>query len=520
MKKIITLLVVSLTIFSIYAQNDLLVYQYQNINGKNHLTNDLLLANEYVFADRIEQYYIDTISNTITLQLRGVSKNGKWLNGSGNFLLFDLQSDRIKWDKKINYNETSILQSNDIIIETSTLGSNYLNPDNGLVQSRTKIPVNFISSNNKIGIGYETTNFDGYQNNLVGVELTSGSPLWKREISHEYGWNEETMLNDSVLLLVSDGLHSINLKTGFGWDFKAKTGGKDYTATVVTNVLGVAIAVLTGVLVYSAEPDIITNLTSNVVSDSSGIYYASRENISRFDMNGKLIWVDKLEKNKVSNSTLIIRDSMLYMINRGNGLMNNNLTYIGKSFFSGYNKLTGNQIFYSQFDGVKNLIKDFKVIEDTIFFALNDRVLKYSMITGDELASQPFGIKEIGEFTSFADKNLYLMTDSVFENLTGNSEFYFLKTKNDKLLVLNKQLEISRLIDLNEIYTCYLTIGNLRFLAKGDETYILDKENNIVATINASQYAKLIGTKLIDIHESSVIEIELGGVLKLNKMIK
>ncbi|MFA5045521.1 MAG: hypothetical protein WC542_06300 [Paludibacter sp.] len=513
MKKFILFIFLGLHLTCIGATNDLLIYQYQNISGKNYKTNEMILANEFVFADRIEQYYLDTISNSIFLQLCGTSKNGKWLNDSGSFLAFDLKADSIRWDKQISYTGTTILQSNDVIVGTSDLGSIFINPVNGIIQTRTKNSVHFIAPQLKIGIGYAINN-EGNPNKLVGIELLNGKLRWNREISHEYDWNEEMMLNDSVLMLVSDGLHFINLKNGDGWDFKAKTGRNDYTGTIVTNVLGIAIGILTGVLITSTGHDVITNLTSNAVCDSSGIYYASRENISRFDLDGNIKWTTKLEKNNVSNSTLFIQDSILYMTNKGIALMENRPINFGKSFFSAYNKQTGKPIFYSLLNGNKTQINDSEMNKDTMVFALKNRILKYSMLTGENLADKSFGIETIGEFYAFAGKNLYLKSDSSFQNLRSDSGFYYLKTLNNKLLELTNGLEISRLIDMENVYTGYLSLGNLRFLANEDQTFVINNDNKIVADIKASSKAKLIGNKLIDVHENSVIETDLSGVLK------
>ncbi len=515
MKKIILFIFICLNLTFIEATNDLLIYQYQNISGKNHKTNEMILANEFVFTDRIEDYYLDTTKNSIFLQLRGTSKNGKWLNDSGNFLAFDLKTDSIKWDKQITYTGTNILQSNDVIVGTSDLGSIFINPESGIIQSRTKNSVHFIVPQIKIGIGYAINN-EGNPNKLVGIELLSGKTRWTREISHEYGWNEELMLNDSVLLLVSDGLHFINLNNGVGWDYKAKTGRNDYTGAIVTNVLGIAIGILTGVLIISTEHDVITNLTSNVVHDSTGIYYASRENIYRFDLDGNIKWTTKLKKNNVSSSTIFIQDSMLYMINKGLAIMESRPINFGKSFFSAYNKRTGIPVFYSILNGNRAQINDFEINNDTIIFTLKNKILKYSVLTGENLAEKSFGIETIGEFNEFAGKNLYLKSDSVFQKLETDSGNYYLKTINNKLLELTNGLEISRLIDMENVYTGYLSLGNLRFLANEDQTFVINNDNKIVADIKASSKAKLIGNKLIDVHENSFIETDLSGVLNQN----
>jgi hypothetical protein len=83
----------------------------------------------------------------------------------------------------------------------------------------------------------------------------------------------------------------------------------------------------------------------------------------------------------------------------------------------------------------------------------------------------------------------------------------------NKVLVANNQLEITQQIDFEKLYICYLTTKNYRFLAKGDDTIVIDKNNKILADFKSSSKAILVGTKLIDILEKSIIVIDLSELL-------
>jgi hypothetical protein len=71
---------------------------------------------------------------------------------------------------------------------------------------------------------------------LEGINLKTGEVLGKRELSREYAWNNVS-LNDTTLLAVAAGLHTIHLKNGSGWDYSAVTGDKDYSVTNTANAL-------------------------------------------------------------------------------------------------------------------------------------------------------------------------------------------------------------------------------------------------------------------------------------------
>lgn len=514
MKRLFIIIFVCFAAFRIFAQSDLLIYEYQNISGKNYISNKIIEAKEYVFAGNIDQSYIDTTKNTLTLLISGTSLKGKWQNNFGNLLLFDLKTGKVIWDKSIQSEQNSFQLLGDVIIYINDFQCNILNSKNGDVQSEVNTAICYVDSIHKIGIGYDINFGSANTNNLKAIDLETGKMLWKRQITHEYGWNNTFHLNDSVLILESDGLHTINIKNGKGWDYKTATGKKDYTITIIRNILGITLGLFTGTFVTSSEYELITGITSNVKIDTSAIYFASRENISGLDTNGQIIWTTALEKNKISNSSIFIKDSLLYMINKGYAFMGNSQINIGKPYFSAYNKHSGKQVFYSPLSGSKNQIKEYDIRKDTVFLISEDRISKYSMTNGLNISYKMFETDTLGKFESFLGKQVFIKSDSLYFNLvSSDSTKHYLITDKNKVLVINNQLEILQQINIDQIYICYFTNKDYKFLAKGDETIVIDKNSKIVADFKASQNAKLIGTKLFDVQKKSVIEIDLSELL-------
>ena len=126
---------------------------------------------------------------------------------------------------------------------------------------------------------------------LEGVNLISGNSIWEKELNREYGWNKTIQLNDSTILIAASGLHTVNIKNGSGWDFNLVTGQKDYKETIAKNVAGITIGILTGTYITSSGPNVVREIISNIIIDSSEIYIASKESISKINkVNGKIIW--------------------------------------------------------------------------------------------------------------------------------------------------------------------------------------------------------------------------------------
>ena len=73
-------------------QNDIVVIIRPVAQGYNYVKSADIQATEYMFPERIDAFEIDEMDGVAAVQLRGVSKNGKSLNKSGDFVLYDLKT--------------------------------------------------------------------------------------------------------------------------------------------------------------------------------------------------------------------------------------------------------------------------------------------------------------------------------------------------------------------------------------------------------------------------------------------
>lgn len=81
--------------------------------GFNYAQNAEIQAIEYSFPERIDEFKIDTVSEIASILLRGLSKNGKYLNNTGTFVLYDLNAQKPVWSRKINFqNENMTMLGN------------------------------------------------------------------------------------------------------------------------------------------------------------------------------------------------------------------------------------------------------------------------------------------------------------------------------------------------------------------------------------------------------------------------
>jgi len=436
------------------------------------------------------------------------------MNDTGTILQYDLHHQQIRWNRKVDYTQTAIDPYDHALIQTSGNLTSCLNNDTGENLWSARNAISYVNSDRGIAVGVKFAKNDGLTNTFEGYDLKTGKLLWDRIINREYKVNEISRLNDSVILISSNGLHSINLKYGDGWDYDAQTGMKDYSATVATNLINIAFSVL-----LETDPeittghDLITDIVSNTLTESTGVYLADNKSIVRIDARGNVVWKSKLPRGLVSRSTLFIKDSLICMVNDGFASLNDAPIHYGKPFIAGFNKNTGKRVFLSPVGYKKEQILSYDIQQDTLYLLSADRAFKYSMRDGTEFWEQPFKTDSVGELTQFGKTEMFVLSDPDFIRpvLSHPTERVVFNSKN-QLLVLNSQLEIIKTFPSDRICSCYLMTTKYKFIGVGENTIVTDKNNHVVALLDLSGDAVLIGTKLFESIGNSLIEIDMNDL--------
>jgi hypothetical protein len=490
------------------------IIKRDTVAGKNYLTNTEIIAHEYIFSDRIDKTDLDTSGNLLTIQLRGTTKNGKWLDNSGDVMVYDLEGDYIKWFRKINYEQASIDQVGHVMVQTSAGTSYYLDIEDGKSIWEVRNSIYFFDIAQNIGIGYKFKASTGYTNKLEGIDLTNGNILWTREINRTYGWNSLMYLDDSVLLIAASGLHSVNIKTGKGWDYETVTGEKDYTATIAANAAGAVLGVLTGTYAYTTGYNVVRDVVSNVLIDSNYIYFASKEKIACLNKKGIMVWNHDLPEKSVSKSTIFIKNELIFMINKGYAFMGYRQLDYGDAFIAAFDKYTGRQVYYQTINSKEEQINAFLTDHDSVFLVFKNRIAKHSLTDGSMLLSNSFPVENTGELKFFIGDQVYIKSDSDYVSLVkSDPSSCFVYSGSSKTLVIDRRLEIERQIDYEDLFVFYAEKDNYRFLANKGNTVVLDKDNHLAAEFRASSRSIIVGHKLYDVQENSFFEIDLSGII-------
>ena len=480
--------------------------------GTDLISGQSITGTTYEFGDRIYNYYLDTTSRTLTLQLRGLSKNGKYLNNKGVLTSFDLKSKNISWTRDLYYGNTSIEQYEEVLLMSVGYGSTTrveLTSGFDLWNSKVVVFATFPGLN--VAFGYKYNSFtQKLSNKLSCIDLTSGEVRWERKIDNDYGLNQFLNLNDTAVLVSASGLHHLNLETGEGWDYDVVTGVKDYSKTVGLNVAGAVLGLLTGSFVYTTGHDLVSNLVSNIERDSLHIYFASKEYLACLSYDGNVKWRTKLPK-ETSHSSLLIDSTKVYLINRGEAEYNGKKCNYGEPYIAIFDKKTGQQVALSLFDLKKNPILSYITGNDSIDLVLKDRTIRYALINSD-FQTVFYDVGQTGEFQYDVSKFFtYIKTDSIIQSLhVFDPQALYLMNNKGYVIKLNRKLELERTIDLSELYVCKGMQGFYTFLHHDNTIFVLNNAGKVVAELNIGKEIFIYQDKLYAVEANVLTEIPLN----------
>ena len=488
--------------------------------GKSLIDSSAINGFEYIFPDRIHKTFLDTTTNFLTVQLRGLSKNGKWLNNTGSIIQYDIKNQKVLWNKKIAYQTSNLQQFSNMMIYTVGNKSFCLDVNTGNERWEIKNNIYFVDPIDNIGIGYKFKSLT-HSNELEGIDLRNGNILWKRDLNREYGWNDVFYINDSTIIVVAAGLHAINIKTGKGWDYNTITGEKDYTGTAAKNAIGVAAGLLTGTFAISTGYDLIRNLVSNTIIDSTNIYIASKEQIAKIDKHtGEIVWKFPFPDSFASKSSIFMNDSVIFVINKGMAYMGYRQLNFGTPFFAAFNRQTSEQIFLSTILVKNDPILSFDVLNEEVFLIFKNRIMKYSMEEGFKEAGFRIEEKEFpkdnfGELKYFVGNQAFITSQNgdLLSLHQSDSTNVFVYTSQGKILSIDKELNITKTLDSEDLSIYYQRTKDFKFIAKDKNTFIVNNDGKKIAEIGTTSKAFLIGNTLYDTQDKSFIAIDLEIII-------
>ncbi len=400
--------------------------------------------------------------------------------------MIDLETKNLKWTREINYNTSEVQQQGPYYFLREKKKNSFLDPETGNLSWENRCEFYFTDPYLNIGVGYPAQSMS---NKLSAIDLSNGKTLWSKNVNRDFGWNDAYMWNDSILLIAANGIQALNLINGSGWTYKANTTKKEVGKMIGVNAFGLILGMLTGVYTYQTEPDVASDMMSNMLIDPDGnVLFASRDRISRVDHAGNIGWSQSLPEKITSKSSLLLVDSVIYMINRGHALYNGGFSPIGDPYIAAFDLYTGKQLYFTHMAEEKGTVINYQIINDQLFLVFEDKIATYSLRDGIAIKEKAIDLQKEERLEGFAEPGLYVkQDDSIFTELTsGFYNYNVITTTGGRAFVLTDSLETLVAYDGEDLF--HRTIDNPHYtlVTRDDSDFIvLDHSNNALATFKA-----------------------------------
>lgn len=500
----------------LFAQQDVIVLSRPIAQAQLNEKIIDVYADEYTFPERIDEFYVDSAGQFAGVHLRGLSKNGKYLNNSGSFVFYDLVNKKANWNRKINFQTENVVITGDRPLLMRGDRSIALRKMDGSDDWSIKSLIYYVNKKHNIGLAYKISSVNQTSSKIEAINMNNGATIWTSNLDRDFGWNDIKQMNDSVILVTSSGLNTINLYNGGGWNYRSLTGKRQTGEAVAKGVRSVLLGVLTGVTMVP-NVDVVTGIVSNTLMDSTGIYLATAEKISRLNDDGAVIWENELDKGKSSASKIFRNNGKVYLMNRGYAFENGKMRNYGTPFIAIYDVQTGAQVFQTVFDEKNAVLNDFYVQNITLNVLLHNKIIQYSLKNNILIAEKTIDTQKFGYLFGFGNDVIYKKMDNKILPAKSDNSQKVILTSNDGVLIVDENLEVEQEFYKNEYYSQFAKTDNYKLLYKDGEMNVLSLDNELIVKFEASSSAEFKDGKIIDTVNNKVLRIIDLNVLKLKK---
>ncbi len=427
------------------------------------------------FSDKVYRLYIDSLRQSLIVHLRPTKRNGKYYKPKGQVVCLDMNANRVKWRRDINYSTSIVDHMNHMLIERKAYKSININLDDGNENWETKATLIFVAGHKDVAIGY-TKIMNEKKSTLVGIDVNTGKTLWEEKVSPKYGWRDIVPLSDSTLLISSSGLHVIDYRKGKLWEYQDKSGKENFNFWTTVNVL--------------------YNMNSNVWLEEDALYYSTDVGVVKYTEKGERLWGTTLPYDKAGTSYLVEYDAIHLMLLNTGYVNSTNMYYkeYGEPQIILLNKQTGEIIKHIEIPEKQlKFVRDYHLRNDEIVLTNNRQISIINLDTGEVRAHRTYG--------SNGMKVLGIVDDGALLKSPLNGEFepmnvgaieeegLYIHADDDRLVRLDSDLKPtgSYSIDQDVYVIKGITTNEDVIYSNGHSSYILDEEGQIKAIIEDAQ---------------------------------
>ena len=323
-----------------------------------------------------------------------------------------------------------------------------------------------------------------------------------------YGWENVEILNDSMRLIVGDGLHLLNVRTGEGNSFPFKTGKG--TVRSSTNSMSIYVSTpsvtmgIIGGMIAGAFSTVgrqltagVSGIASNVIHEDKVYYVAGRDILACLNKDDlSVAWSTPLNESQTSASSLFIEDGNLYIVNYGKVEKQGKTVQEGIPYIAYVDKATGGDLFMYKPSDKATDIKFFNnhngycavaMLDKVAFCPLqdlsDDKWLKWDTNINGTLAG---GIADgtfspldggTSSFTELVTDDEYCWVYNICENIRSYDSFFSIVSERD-FDVIRQRTGRTFVIDKEGKRIADLGYTARKMKIKNNILYIMNPEQN------------------------------------------
>ncbi|MDO9001762.1 MAG: hypothetical protein Q7W45_18490 [Bacteroidota bacterium] len=450
-----------------------------------------LTAKTFSLSAPIYDYQSDTTSNQLIFSTRRKDPSGRLYVNKGFIAGLNCSSDSINWLYESLRFDLS-LTDDFLLFSNETKTSRYDKKHGFEVYDFTDRIVYTLPKNNT-GLTYQNPKD---VNELSCVSLLNGDVFWKALIPRKENWMDVKYLNDTTLIIAANGVHAININRGLIWSHNLNTAEKNQKTLVYSVINNTNVEKITESYKTTTEDNLLSQLGSNILIDGDVIYFAGKEKAIAIKTNGEVLWELDLKTLPISKMILTKSGSAVTLINLGLSLFKDHYVLYGKPFVMNIDAATGKINSQSKYTSSENLI-DFLSQKNSYLLADKKNIIQTNSNNESFETIIPLNDHRYGRFLEFINGDEYYVEKEGYYvplNFINDNVVYF-KTENNKVYGVDKvdvqyEYHFTELFKRDKVFKGKTVIFNYK------KTYVINKNFELLATINLVEKSILMGNKL------------------------